>query len=232
MGVIPEKYRSRLPVRVLQLMGEMPHTEKGVATDEYSNRYDKSRWAFMLDAPFEVSNRCCEIMKKAPLGKYARESGRHPITAQMAEESVLRTSGWIINGCNTYEGRHIISNPMSFWTEQDVLLYIKENNLEIASVYGSVVYESAGDFEGQMDFSDLGLADEIRPLKTTGCQRTGCMFCGYGCHLERSPNRFELMKGTHPKQYEYLFRDWDKGGLGYQRVIDWINDNSKWDIKY
>ena len=172
-------------------------------------------------------------MKKSPLNRYSKESGRYPITAQMTDESSLRQSQWLAHGCNIYEGRHIISNPMSFWTTQDVLRYIKENDLEIASVYGSIIYDNGdNNFDGQLDFADLGLSEETRSLKTTGCDRTGCMFCGYGCHLEKSPNRFERMKKTHPKQYEYLFRDWDKGGLGYKRVIDWINDNSKWNIKY
>jgi 3'-phosphoadenosine 5'-phosphosulfate sulfotransferase (PAPS reductase)/FAD synthetase len=35
-----------------------------------------------------------------------------------------------------------------------------------------------------------------------GYKRTGCMFCMFGIHLE-SPNRFQLMAKTHPKQYDY-----------------------------
>jgi hypothetical protein len=58
------------------------------------------------------------------------------------------------------------------------------------------------------------------------------MFCGYGCHLEKSPNRFEIMKKTHPKQYDYIMRSKDKGGLGYKEVIDWINANSDLNIRY
>ena len=30
------------------------------------------------------------------------------------------------------------------------------------------------------------------------------MFCMYGLHLEGHPNRFERMKETHPKQYDYI----------------------------
>ena len=40
------------------------------------------------------------------------------------------------------------------------------------------------------------------------------------------------MKETHPKIYEWVFRDWDKGGLGYKKVIDWINKNGNMDIRY
>ena len=39
------------------------------------------------------------------------------------------------------------SNPMSFWTEQDVLRYIKVNDLPIASVYGAIVEKDEDGYE-------------------------------------------------------------------------------------
>lgn len=122
-------------------------------------------------------------------------------------------------------------HTMSFWTEQDVLLYIRQYNVPIASVYGDIV--SDDEKSGQMNLSDMGLFASERPhLQTTGCERTGCMFCGYGCHLEKSPNRFEKMKRTHPKQYDYIMRPTSDGGLGYKEIIDWINKNGSMNIKY
>lgn len=233
-GIIP-KYDGKhgMPIRILQLMGKFPHTEKGKMTDEYSKRYDKSKYQFMLDAPFEISNRCCAVMKKEPANRYAKETGKHPMTAQMAAESALRTSKWIKYGCNAFEAKKPMSNPMSFWTEQDVLRYIKENNIPICSVYGDIIPDSGEEMEGQMDISDLGLAKDVRPLKTTGCNRTGCMFCGFGCHLEKEgEGRFERMKITHPKVYDYLMRSKEKGGLNYKEVIDWINEHGNLNIKY
>ena len=44
----------------------------------------------------------------------------------------------MINGCNAFETTRPMSNPISFWTEQDVLRYIAENSIEIASVYGDI----------------------------------------------------------------------------------------------
>lgn len=201
--------------------------------------YDRSRYKFFLNADFEISSMCCKVMKKQPAHKYGKETGRKPMTAQMASESKMRTQKWLQNGCNGFDMKSPISNPMSFWTEQDVLLYIYENKLPIASVYGDVVidYEAMGQVEGQMDMSDLasefGIFDVGRPfLKTTGVNRTGCMFCGYGCHLEKSPNRFELMKKTHPKQYNYIMKPVSDGGLGYKEIIDWINEHGNMNIKY
>lgn len=54
-------------------------------------------------------------------------------------------------------------------------------------------------------------------LCTTGVNRTGCMFCMFGVHLEDEPNRFQKMKQTHPKQYDYCI---NKLGLG--EVLDYM----------
>ena len=181
MGNIPSEIL-KAPVRVKQLFG--------VKCDNFGSMYDRSRYLFMLDAPFDVSNQCCKVMKKQPAHEYAKKTGRKPMTATMATESKLRASNWIKHGCNAFESKNPISNPMSFWTEQDVLLYIKENNLPICSVYGDVVtdYGSMGQCENQMSFADYGIFDTERPLlKTTGCTRTGCVLCGFGCHLEKEP---------------------------------------------
>jgi len=216
--------------RLAQMLGLLTSDQTIEApTENTPNRssFSLEKYQFMLEAPFEISNKCCNVMKKAPVHAYAKETGRKPITGQMAEESRLRTQKWLQAGCNAFDSKHPISNPMSFWTEQDVLQYIKQNNIKIASVYGEITYES-----DQMDICEFGLAEDVRKLKTTGCNRTGCMFCAYGCHLEKSPNRFERMKETHPKQYDYIMRPKDKGGLGYKEIIDWINEHGNMNIKY
>ena len=119
--------------------------------------------------------------------------------------------------------------PMAFWTEQDVLQYIYRNDLPICELYGNVVvdYEAAGQLDGQMS-----LFPDSMPLKTTGAKRTGCFGCLFGIHLEKSPNRLEQMKETHPQMYEWLMKPWDQGGMGYKEVIDWVNDHGNMAIKY
>ena len=204
--------------------------------------YNKQKYIFLLNAPFNVSNKCCNVMKKTPLHNYSKLTNKKAFTAQMANESIQRQTQWLKKGCNAFESKEPISNPMSFWTEQDVLLYIKQNNLSICSVYGDIVEDRTGtdEVEGQLTISDLDgfegmeLFDAKRlPLKTTGCDRTGCMFCGYGCHLEKpGEGRFERMKETHPKVYEYVLKPWDEGGLGYKDVIDWINEHGNMNIRY
>lgn len=207
----------------------------GVFTDQKGNKstFNTEKYNFFLNAPFIVGDGCCRVMKKSPAHAYEKATGRVKITGQMAAESRLRAQKWLQNGCNAFDARYPVSNPLSFWTEQDILRYIKQNNIKICSVYGDIVvdYDSEDQFDGQLDFSDLGLMTDNRKYKTTGCSRTGCMFCGYGCHLEQE-SRFERMKKTHPKQYDYIMRPKEQGGLNYKEVIDWINANSDLNIKY
>lgn len=188
------------------------------------------KWKFMLDSPYLFGNQCCNVMKKNPVHTYGKQTGRKPITAQMAAESSLRTQQWIKNGCNAFDNINPISNPMSFWTEQDVLQYIKKKNLPICSVYGDIVVDD--EMNGQISLYDIGLSEEMPKLKTTGCERTGCMFCGYGCHLQKGEGRFERMKRTHPKQYEFIMKPLEEGGLNYKEIIDWLNEHGNLHIKY
>lgn len=162
------------------------------------------RWRFLVDAPFEISEKCCDVMKKEPFKRYEHESGRVPYIATMAEESTLRRQEYLQHGCNAFDNRKKKSTPMGFWTEQDVLGYIKQRDLEYAPAYGDIV---EADLFGYR-------------LKTTGCDRTGCMFCMFGVHLEGHPNRFERMRDTHPKQYEYCMEQ-----LGLDQVLDYIGIN-------
>ena len=135
-------------------------------------------------------------------------------------------------GCNSFDGKRPTSKPISFWTEQDVLHYIKEKNLPYCSVYGDIrVKPKTPEDENQITFADYLNQYDGEILETTGMKRTGCMFCMFGCHLEKEPNRFQRMKITHPRQYEYCigggeFVDgmWqpNKKGLGLGYVLDYI----------
>lgn len=196
------------------------------------SRFSAEKYKFLLEAPFSVSNQCCNVMKKNPLHEYSKKSGKMPITAQMASESRLRMQKWLENGCNAFESKNPISNPMSFWTEQDVLQYIKEHDIRICSVYGDIVPDMSRECDGQISIWDMGLMEDCRKLCTTGVGRTGCMFCLFGIAQEESPNRFERMKVTHPKMYEWIMKPVDQGGLGYKALIDWINEKGNLNIKY
>ena len=173
-------------LRVRQLRG----LEKG-------SRFNKGKWGFLLDAPFKISDDCCNQLKKKPLHKFNKVSGKYPMVATLAEEGDQRFFSYLQTGCNSFkQGK---SQPMGFWTEQDIYQYIVENNLQIASVYGDIVKDNTGKY------------------MTTKEERTGCIFCAFGVHLEKSPNRFERMRESHPQLHKYCMET-----LGMQEVLDYI----------
>lgn len=205
-------------------------------------RYDYSKWSFLLSAPFLISNQCCHKTKKAPCKVYEKETGRKPIVATMAVESMARRTSWLQHGCNAYDSDRPISTPMSFWTEQDVLKYIKVNNLSIASVYGDIVCKT--DLPEQLSFYDIFEPDtpeDLPTLKCTGCERTGCIFCGYGCHHDARPNRFELLDiNGNTNLRDYCMRGgafdtdgmWkpNNEGLGFWFVLQYLNVHGRLNI--
>lgn len=238
-------------LRLAKMLGMLDRQTQIKIDVEKNNRssFNLLNWKFLLEAPFYISNRCCSIMKKSPAHSYSKKTGRKPITAQMAVESKVRKQQWMKNGCNGFNMKNPISNPMAFWTEQDVLLYIKIFNIKIASVYGDIVFQDGkeSEVEGKNLLEEFNLDHHL--LTTTGCRRTGCVACGYGCHLEKDTGRFELLKQTHPKLYDYIMRpdhtkkvivDPNTGkeriidirGLNYKENIDWLNKHGNLNIKY
>ena len=208
----------------------------GIRTDGKKVSTDKlpESLRFMIGAPFFVSEKCCDELKKKPAYKYNKQTGRVPITAQMADESRIRERNWLKHGCNAFDLKKPMSNPMAFWTEQDVLQYIKTYNIPIASVYGDVAvdYEGEGQLDGQMSIADYMTDSEMeefrldRPLlKTTGCNRTGCVLCGFGCLHGKNVGKFERLHKTHPGVYKALDVI-SNNGVTYREAIDWINEHN------
>ena len=150
------------------------------------------KWAGLVDAPFAISDECCDIMKKSPAKRYEKETGRKPFVGTQAGESALRESQYLKTGCNGFDSKRPTSKPLSVWLEDDIWEYIRTRNLEYSTVYDQ------------------------------GYDRTGCMFCMFGCHLEKAPNRFQKMKETHPKQYDFCMRPQEKNGLGLRDVLEYL----------
>lgn len=158
----------------------------------YKPMFNVSKWAFLLDAPFKISASCCDVMKKSPFRRYERVTGFKPIVGTMAVESRLRTQAWLRTGCNAFENKRPISQPLAFWFEKDIWDYIRRFNIPYSKIY------------------DMGY------------QRTGCIFCMFGCHLEKYPNRFQRLSQTHPKLYEYCMKPASEGGLGLAEVLNYV----------
>ena len=178
----------------------------------YGKAYSMSKWVWLRDSDIPISNQCCHVMKKKPSKQYEKETGRKPFIGTLASESRLRQTRWMQLGCNAFEGKRPTSQPLSFWTEQDILEYIHTYNIPYCSVYGDIVQEGEN-------------------LKTTKLDRSGCIFCMFGIMQDGCPNRFQRLKETHPRQYDYCINGgefvegkWQpsKEGLGLGHVLDYI----------
>lgn len=131
------------------------------------------KWAFLVNAPFKISSKCCFYMKKQPIKKFEKKTGLRPYIGTMASESFSRQRLYLQNGCLNFSkvGKENCT-PLGFWTEQDIWDYIKLKNIDYSKVY------------------DLGV------------DRTGCMFCMFGIHKE-DKSRFMYLKKYHPKLFDY-----------------------------
>ncbi len=203
----------------------------GSSNGKKKSAFNKEKWLpIARDMPFLVSHYCCNVMKKSPLAKYQRRNKCYPYIATMAQESRMRKQAWLRHGCNAFDSKKSSSQPMSFWTEQDVLEYIKRYDLPIASIYGDIVDEG--------EINQLAFNDSVsikRKLYTTGCNRTGCVFCAYGVHLEKGESRFQRLAKTHPKQYDFCINggEWNDNPFYYPNAstepdeMGWTNWNPK-----
>ena len=184
-----------------EITGRYRNSRKAGVAGPTKSQFNKEKWLPLArDAPFLISHYCCFKMKKSPMHKYQTAHKYKPILATLAEESRVRKQAWIRHGCNAFESKNPMSQPMSFWTEQDVLAYIVKYNVQIASVYGDIVtvgtdgnHYPAVDVTGNVQCN----------LKCSGCQRTGCVFCGFGAHLEKGETRFQRLAFEEPRKYEF-----------------------------
>lgn len=191
----------------------------------YFKAMSKTAKALFKERSIPVSDYCCDSMKKKPAKQYAKKTGRKSIQGTMASESKLRYQKWLQTGCNAFNTTEPTSRPLSFWTSQDILHYIKEFNVPYCSVYGDIVVDDDSEYaiDGQITAFDVLEDYETTNLKTTGCDRTGCIFCMFGCHLEKEPNRFQRLKETHPRQYEYCINGGEYVCQAFKK-----DENNKW----
>lgn len=157
------------------------------------------KYHYLINAPFQISHKCCDVMKKQPAKLYEKYSGKVPFIGTLACDSLLRKQVYMQHGCNAFNNTRPASTPLGFWTEQDILHYIKDNNLEIALVYGDIV-EANG------------------KLVTTNLQNTGCVFCGFGIDYDGVENRYQRLEKTHPQLHDYCMNK-----LGFKEVCEYMN---------
>lgn len=150
-------------------------------TRENSLKYiDRNFKKYSKYKELPISDKCCDKLKKEPLRRKAKELGlKCAILGILASESYQREKEWLEYGCNVFHLRKDNQcKPLSFWTDKDILEYIDRFSVQIPELYHM------------------------------GYSRNGCMYCGFGVHLEPpGKNRYQLLKKSHPIQYGYLVRN-------------------------
>lgn len=149
------------------------------------------RYRYLVNAGYDVTSKCCDVLKKRPFDKYRKEHGVNFILGTMAAESKMRTTSYIRQGsCNHYDWtdmRRTKSAPLSIWTEDDILECIKRYNIPIAEIYNK------------------------------GLQRTGCMFCAFGAQFKEDV-RLKVVYDMYPKYYEKCM-NYENNGTTYREAM-------------
>ena len=113
------------------------------------------KWKFLIDEPFDITEKCCNVLKLKPLNEYMRINKTFAITGTMADNSQQRKGNYLKYGCNIFNGNRSKSRPLSIWTDEDIWNYIKIFNVQYCDIYDK------------------------------GEHNTGCAYCGFGIHLKK-----------------------------------------------
>lgn len=158
---------------------------------------------------FKVSSRCCYYLKEKPCDDWAKMHNSAPFLGLMASEGGRRAKSLMINGCNYWGKGTIRSAPFAIFYRQELLQLALDLHVPVPEIYGEIVRDPDG------------------TLRTTKAQRTGCSMCGFGIHMEKRPHRFDLLRQSNPKEWDFWMRrcctDPETGEkYGWGRVLDYI----------
>ena len=149
-----------------------------------------AKWLYLLNEPYEVSDRCCYWLKKSPSHEYGKRTGRYAFVGVLASESDSRAAGYITRGgCNSFDDSHNTyptSWPLAIWNEEDIWAYIKDRGLRIPDIYEK------------------------------GATRTGCMGCGFGAHI--STAGLDTLRELWPKMYDMIL-SYENNGVTYGEAL-------------
>lgn len=159
-------------------------------------------------APFPVSERCCYYLKEKPCDDWAKAHHSAAYLGLMASEGGRRQKSLMLHGCNYFGKSTTRSAPFAIFSRQDLLQLALDLRVPVPAEYGEIVRNPDG------------------TLRTTKAQRTGCTMCGFGIHLEKRPHRFDRLRESNPKEWEFwmhhVCKDSTGNWYGWGRVLDYI----------
>lgn len=149
------------------------------------------RYLYLIDAEYDVTPKCCYMLKKRPFDLYRKEHGVNFYIGTMASESMSRTASYLRQGsCNHYDWgdmRRTKSMPLSIWLEEDIWECIRRYDIPISEIYGK------------------------------GVDRTGCMFCAFGAQF-KDDTRLKTIYEMYPKFYE-MCMGYKNNGVTYREAL-------------
>ena len=139
------------------------------------------KWYPLIDADFDTTNKCCDILKKEPMKRWQKQNPDYFfLDGTTISEGGYRRMSWLKYGCNILDVDNPHSRPMSLFTEDDVWAYIKKYNVPYCDIYDDKVIDG---------------------ILVKGEKRTGCRGCDFGVQFEKKDelNRFERQALRSPK---------------------------------
>jgi 3'-phosphoadenosine 5'-phosphosulfate sulfotransferase (PAPS reductase)/FAD synthetase len=132
----------------------------GIKSDGTKTKSERSilnkKYHYLIGAPFKISGRCCNFIKKQPLNDYQNITCSGIFLGMTYSEGYNRRQAMSRQPCNNYDKKR--SNPLSFWTDRDIWEYIKYRKIEISNIYKGSFYKRTGCM-----FCMFGVEMEINP---------------------------------------------------------------------
>jgi len=152
---------------------------------ETGNGKLSEKWNYLAEERYQLTAKCCDLLKKNPLEKFAKEhGGLKPIIGLMNDEGSLRRQLELFGPKE--DSRKIYPFLYTGFCEEDIW--------SISSYYG---------FRFAECYYDSVLSVNGVPTVIKARKRTGCEYCGFGITLEKE-DRFARSKLTSPKRFEKM----------------------------
>ena len=149
---------------------------------------------FLCIENLELSEQCCDVLKKRPANKYVKDN---EIKGVFIGTRVEESRQRMVSWSKLGTCNNYTggkSNPLSIWNQKDIDQYIAASKLSICELYSQ------------------------------GFERTGCMFCGFGCTAGINDFRFTYLKEKRPKLYEYMMNI-SNNGITFRDALQIIYGN-------
>ena len=151
-------------------------SEDGISWSPIATCPEKLKFQFSPDYPLKISDKCCEMMKERPMGKWAKENNKpYAIIGIMRDEGGRRYNA----ECLAFRGKKLFAfQPLSPVTKEWEDWFIEEYKIKVCDIY-------------------------YPPYNFV---RTGCKGCPFALTLQRDLDILEQYFPNERKQCEIIWK--------------------------